>query len=157
MLATGDLAPDFSLTAANGERYSLDDRLTLAIFFKTTCPTCQYAWPFYERLYKAYGPSGLEVRGISQHDREKTRTYADNFNATFPHLIDEGWKVSRRYDPEFVPTGFLIGSNKRIIATIVSWNRDELNRLSRDIASQLNVKPREIFKAGEDVIVFKPG
>ncbi len=157
MLSTGDHAPDFDLRAANGERYSLDDKLTLAIFFKTSCPTCQYAWPFYERLYKAYSRAGLEVWGISQHDREKTRQYAEKYKATFPHLIDEGWKVSRRYDPEFVPTGFLIGANRMIVETLVSWNREELNRLSQSIASQLHVQSQEIFKPGEDVVIFKPG
>jgi peroxiredoxin len=157
MLSIGDRAPDFELTAVNGERYSLDDKLTLAIFFKTSCPTCQYAWPFYERLYKELGGAGLLVWGISQHDREKTRQYANKYGTTFPHLIDEGWKVSRQYDPVFVPTGYLIDSNKRIVETFTSWNRDELNKLSRGIASRLQVQPRDIIEPGEEVVVFKPG
>jgi peroxiredoxin len=157
MLSTGDRAPNFLLKSVNGESYSLDDKLTLAIFFKTTCPTCQYAWPFYERLYKAYKGGGLQVWGISQHDREKTRQYATKYDATFPHLVDEDWKISRLYDPEFVPTGFLIGEGKEIVETFVSWNRAELNRLSRAIASRLHVPSQEIIHPDENVIVFKPG
>jgi peroxiredoxin len=156
-LAPGDRAPNFLLTATNGERYSLDDKLTLAIFFKTSCPTCQYAWPFYQRLYQAYKKAGLEVWGISQHDREKTRQYAVKYEATFPHLVDEDWRVSREYDPEFVPTGFLIGGDKKILEVLVSWNRADLDRLSRVIASRLRVTSQEMIKPDENVVVFKPG
>jgi peroxiredoxin len=157
MLGIGDDAPGFSLTAVNGERYTLDDRLTLAIFFKTNCPTCQYAWPFYERLSMAYRGAGLEVLGISQHGREKTGQYAAQYGATFPHLVDEDWRVSRMYDPQFVPTGFLISGAKGILETIISWNRTELDRISRVIASRLQVTAKEIIRPEEDVLPFKPG
>jgi peroxiredoxin len=156
-LGVGSRAPEIELRAVNGERHSLDDQLTLAIFFKTSCPTCQYAWPFYERIYQAYRDAGLAVWGISQHDSQKTRQYAIDFSATFPHLVDEGWKVSRQYDPEFVPTGFLIDKEKRIVDTFVSWNSADLNRLSRVIAGLLQVPAQEIFESEEDVVVFKPG
>jgi peroxiredoxin len=157
MLGVGDKAPDFSLIATNGERYSLDDKLTLVIFFKTSCPTCQYAWPFYERVHKAYEWAGLEVLGISQHDEKKTREYAAHYGASFPHLIDEAWHVSRKYDPQFVPTGFLIGRDKEILEILISWNRTEMDRLSQIIASRLQVTAREIIRREEDVVVFKPG
>lgn len=157
MLGVGDLAPDFELCAPNGERYSLDGRLTLAIFFKTSCPTCQYAWPFYERLYRAYKGASLEVWGISQHGVEKTRQYAAKYNATFPHLVDEDWRVSRRFNPEFVPTGFLIGNRKEIVRTFVSWNRAELEQISKMIASLLRIPSKEIIQREEDVVIFKPG
>jgi peroxiredoxin len=153
----GSRAPEFELRSVEGESHSLNGQLTLAIFFKTTCPTCQYAWPFYERLYSAYRDAGLEVWGISQHDKERTRQYAIDFGATFPHLVDQDWKVSRQYDPEFVPTGFLIDKDKRIVDSFVSWNSADLSRLSRAIAGLLQVPAREMFKPDEDVIVFKPG
>lgn len=157
MLVTGDKAPKFDLNSVDGKRFSLGDRLTLAIFFKTNCPTCQYAWPFYERLYQAYKDVGLDVWGISQHDRDKTRQFAQTYEADFPHLIDEGFQASLRYNPEFVPTGFLINTEGQIVKTLVSWNRAELEQLSVEIASRLNTKPKEIIKAGENVIVYKPG
>ena len=157
MLLIGGRAPAFELTSINGERYLLSEKLTLAIFFKTTCPTCQYAWPYYERFYRAYGSSGLEVWGISQHDCERTREYALTYGATFPHLVDEDWKVSRQYDPEFVPTVFLIDKQKKILETFVSWNVSEFKGLSSTIASLLRVPPQEIIKPKEDVVIFKPG
>lgn len=157
MLNAGNRAPEFGLAALDGKRFVLDDKLTLAIFFKTSCPTCQYAWPFYERLYRAYNKNGLQVWGISQHDPERTLAFEEKYGATFPHLIDESWQVSRQYDPEFVPTAFLIGKGQEILETTVSWNRDELSRLGRAIAAQLQVPEQQLIKPGEDVVVFKPG
>ena len=50
MLTVGVHAPQVKLESVDSKRYALNSHLTLAIFFKTDCPTCQYAWPFFERL-----------------------------------------------------------------------------------------------------------
>ncbi len=157
MLTLGHRAPEFTLTDVNGERHTLDRRLTLAIFFKTNCPTCQYAWPFYERLYQAYKNAGLQVWGISQHNLEKTRAYQDAYGATFPHLVDADWRVSRKYDPDFVPAGFLIDAGKKIIANFASWDREQFERLSQQVADDLHVAPQVMIQSAENVIDFRPG
>ena len=58
-LEAGTQAPQFELPAMDGSRFSLQDALTrgpvVAAFFKISCPVCQYAFPFLERIYKAYG------------------------------------------------------------------------------------------------------
>src|SRR5208337_2826206 len=52
-LREGTKAPDFSLPALDGGKFSLQDALqkgqVLAVFFKVSCPVCQYAFPFFER------------------------------------------------------------------------------------------------------------
>src|SRR5438552_14736351 len=69
-LAPGTKAPEFELKALDGERFSLNEELAGApvvlVFFKVSCPTCQYALPFFERLYKAYGHKGVALVGVSQ-------------------------------------------------------------------------------------------
>jgi peroxiredoxin len=58
-LKAGTLAPDFTLPTMDGKKFSLSEALArgpvLAAFFKVSCPTCQYAFPFLERIYKSYG------------------------------------------------------------------------------------------------------
>jgi peroxiredoxin len=157
MLSVGDRAPKFELTAINGERYALDESLTLAIFFKTNCPTCQYAWPFYERLAGMYTQAGLRVWGISQYNQDKTRQFAGQYNSNIPLLLDHDLQVSAEYDPDFVPTGFLIDSDQQIVAIFVSWNREQLNQLSQQVAEQLGVPFQPVVKPDETVVAFKPG
>jgi peroxiredoxin len=58
-LASGAKAPDFELKTLDGKRVSLSEKLSrgavVLAFFKVSCPTCQYAFPFLDRLEKAYG------------------------------------------------------------------------------------------------------
>ena len=58
-LTAGTKAPDFELIAMDGKRFSLQEELThrpvVLAFFKGSCPVCQYAFPFLDRLSKAYG------------------------------------------------------------------------------------------------------
>lgn len=160
MLQVGAPAPNFVLSDPEGNPHPIgntDAPLTLAIFFKTSCPTCQYAWGFYERLHQAYTNRGLRVLGISQHDAQKTSAYRARYNATFPHLLDTGFSASRAYDPAFVPTGFLIDGRKVIIETFESWDRDKLNNLSRRIAETLGVRTEAIVTPEDNVLANKMG
>ncbi len=153
MLQVSDRAPDFTLCDVDEKTHALNANqspLTLAIFFKTSCPTCHYAWPFYQRLHEAYADAGLRVLAISQHDAERTRAYRDQYHATFPHLLDEGFPVSQVYDPAFVPTGFLIDAHGDIIETFESWNSKRLNEFSERVARRLGVASQMIVTAQDN-------
>ncbi len=157
MLGVGDKAPAIDLRGLDDKQYSLDRHWTLALFFKTTCPTCKYAWPFYERLYRAYHKAGLQVLGISQHDPARTREYGKEYGSAFPLLIDKELRVSKEYDPDFVPTGFLIDPAGRITDAFASWNRQQFRKLGREIADGLGVQAQTLIAPNEDVVDFKPG
>lgn len=160
MLQVGARAPTFMLRNVDGKTQALDWRsapLTLAIFFKTSCPTCHYAWQYYQRLHEAYAPAGLRVLGISQDDAEQTRDYRDEFGATFPHLLDEGFAVSRAYDPDFVPTGFLIDAHGEIVETLVAWQSQRVNELASNIAARLSVTAQTIVRPEDGAVTFKAG
>jgi hypothetical protein len=45
------------------------------VVFKTTCPTCEFTWPYLERLRKAAGPTGLRIVAVSQDDPEKAAAF----------------------------------------------------------------------------------
>ncbi len=157
MLSTGLLAPEFDLEAIDGKRYSLAHQLTVLAFFKTNCPTCQYAWPFYDRLHRSYQEAGLQVLGISQHDRPKTMQFASSYGSTFPLLLDTGLNVSWEYGLEFVPTVYLIDTDKNVLASYVSWSREQFDELSGRISEQLKTTLKVLIGPGENVAPFRPG
>src|SRR5215471_18173574 len=82
-------APGFRLAGLEGGEVTLADLTAqarvLLVFFKITCPVCQLAMPFLERLHAA---GGLAVYGISQNDAESTREFTRYFKVTFPILLD---------------------------------------------------------------------
>jgi len=144
----------------NGKTYALNQngaRLTLAVFFKTTCPTCMLAFPYIEKLHRAYGEAGLAVWGISQHDRVRAATFAREYAATFPILIDEAWQASQQYDPQFVPTQFLIDPSGQILDLVVSFDKAGLNRISHMVATRLKVGAVLIAPDKDGNPPFKPG
>lgn len=160
MLQIAQRAPAFALRDVNGNMFARDSDntpLTLAVFFKTTCPTCHYAWTYYERLHNAYKSAGLRVLGISQHDAERTRAYQQEYNATFPHLIDDIFTVSRAYDPALVPTSFLIEADGTIIEIVEAWNSRRINTLSEHIAQKLGVRTQQIVMPQDKALANKIG
>ncbi len=160
LLSVGQTAPVFSLRGIDDKTYRLEQdgaRLTLAVFFKTTCPTCMMAWPYIEKLHRAFGRAGLAVWGISQDGREASAQFASTHGSTFPILIDADWRVSREYDPDVVPTLLLIDGPGSLSDTLVSFDKAGLNRLSETIAARLNVPAIEIAPADDGNPVFKPG
>src|ERR1700757_1569744 len=92
-LTAGTKAPQIELTALDGSKFSLQDASSrgpvLAIFFKISCPVCQYALPYFERIYKAYGGGKLAIVGVSQNDQRDTAEFVRKFGITFPILLDD--------------------------------------------------------------------
>ena len=92
-LGEGAKAPDFSLPALDGSKFSLQDALkhgqVLAVFFKISCPVCQYAFPFFERLHKTYGNQRVAMVAVSQDDKNNTAAFLKEYGVTFPALLDD--------------------------------------------------------------------
>ncbi len=89
-LAVGAKAPDFALKTVDGTRFCLSEELArgavVLAFFKVSCPTCQYAFPFLERLHRAYGGRTREgkVQGLkpnSDGDADAARKGRSSTNA----------------------------------------------------------------------------
>jgi peroxiredoxin len=171
-LPAGTKAPDFSLPAvSNGKdgtnkddgKFSLQSALeqgpVLAAFFKVSCPTCQYAFPYLERLYKAHGDERVTIVGISQNDQRDTASFLKEYGITFRTLLDDpnGYAVSNAYGLTNVPTLFLIGQDRQIEVTSVGWVKQEVEDINRKLAAAQQTPPPSLFQPGEDVRDFRAG
>ncbi len=115
------------------------------------------AFPYIEKIHQAFQGGGLAVWGISQHDRERSAKFAKQYGSTFPILIDADWQVSKAYDPEFVPTLFLIDSNSCVVDQVIAFDKAGLNRLAQTIAAQLGAPAIVVAPDKDGNPVFKPG
>src|SRR5437016_5274866 len=120
MLAAGAAAPDFQLQDLSGRKHTLRNlscgKPLLLAFFKVSCPTCQYALPFLERIYRVRTQSGIGMYVISQDDAESTRDFDGEFGITMPVLLDreeEGYLASNAYGLSHVPSLFLVEPDGR--------------------------------------------
>jgi peroxiredoxin len=162
-LALGKKAPDFSLSTLDGRKFSLQEELTrgpvVLAFFKVSCPTCQYTFPFLERLYKAYGNSGVTMVGVSQNDAKETGAFMKEFGVTFPVLLDDTGKypVSNAYGLTNVPTVFWIARDGEIEISSVGWMKADFEQINRKLAEAGKTAPALVFRPGEDVRDFRAG
>ena len=157
------LAPNITLRTTNGQEFFLESsRKTAPVilaFFKVGCPTCQYAFPYLERIHKAYSHAKLNVVGISQDDNASTLDFIKKFGVTFPVLLDDikKYPASNAYGLTNVPSVFLVSTEGRVETSSVGWVKEEIEALNRKAAKMAGTPAIEIFKKGEQVADFKAG
>jgi peroxiredoxin len=161
-LATGEAAPKFDLEGADGRSYSLATALergpVLVVFFKVACPTCQYAFPFLERLHRGFGSRGGTIWGVSQDSAKDSLVFATEFGITFPLLIDQHpYELSDRYGVQFTPTLFLVGRDRRVQAASDGFCKADFLEIQKRLAAELSLTPEPLFLPAEHVPEFKPG
>ena len=161
-LATGKIAPGFSLRALDGKEYSLNAAMkrgpVVVAFFKISCPVCQFTFPFLERMYSRYGSDSVTFLGVSQDDARATRRFAEDYGVTFPVLIDEdGYPVSNGYGLTSVPTIFLIDSEATVRTVCMGFDKAGLEAIANELAAHRQKAPAALFLPGEQVPAHKPG
>ena len=162
-LQTGTAAPDFMLSSTDGKPFSLKEALVrgpvVAVFFKISCPVCQYTMPFLERIYKTYGSKGATLVGISQDNQQNTLKFMKEFGVSFPVLLDDEstYAVSNAYGLTTVPSIFWIAQDGEVEISSVGWARKEIEDIHRKMAKASSTGPVPLFKSGEDARDFRPG
>jgi peroxiredoxin len=162
-LATGTHAPDFNLSSIDGKPFSLGDTLAqgpvIAAFFKVSCPVCQYAFPFLDRIYKNYGGRKVTFVGISQNEKKDTTNFMKQFGVTFPVLLEDTktFPVSNAYGLTNVPTIFWIAGDGEIEVSSVGWSRQDIEEIARKAAETNGADVMPLFRAEEQIAEFRPG
>jgi peroxiredoxin len=161
LLETGALAPHFTLLGIDGKEYRLPNSLggqpSLLVFFKTTCATCDVAFPYINRLREMY-PSGWHPWAIAQDPPAVASEYARKHGISYPVLIDApDYDVSRLYDPAATPTLFLNDVRGQAIYSTHGFAKDDLNEVSRLLAEMLDEEPVTVAPADDGQPAFKPG
>jgi len=163
-LVNGKTAPDFTLTTTDGKFVSLLELLrrgpVLLAFFKISCPVCQYAFPFYERMAQANRNSGASFLGVCQNKVSDAKAFAHEYGVTFPIAIDNEanhYKVSKAYGLTNVPTLFYIARDGEIEVSSVGWSKGDVDDVNRRLAELQNEKAPTLWRAGEDVQDFRAG
>jgi peroxiredoxin len=157
----GTIAPVFSLKDLGGREYSLLSLLikgpVVAVFFKISCPVCQFTLPFIERLYKSYRDVAT-LLGISQDDGKATQKFADQYGVTFPILLDGmGYPASNAYGLFSVPTVFLIDTDRTAKIVCLGFEKKGLEDIAATLAERKQVRPAALFRPDEKIPAHRPG
>ncbi len=117
-------APDFTLEIMGGGQVKLSDlrgKVVMVNLWTTWCPACRAEMPAIEKVYRSYKDLGLEVLGVNITNQDSITAVADfvqEYDLTFPILLDRTGEVSTAYNLRGLPTTFFIDRNG-IIQTVV--------------------------------------
>ena len=163
-LEAGVAAPEMELQYLDGSKFSLKEARkkgpVVAVFFKVSCPVCQMALPYLDRIYRAYEKGArFTFVGVSQDNATDTKAFNRQFGVTFPAVLDPAGKypVSNAYGLTNVPTFFLISGQGEIEFASVSWSRADVEQLNRRLAAASDANAVQVFQPGEKVAEYKPG
>jgi peroxiredoxin len=135
-LAIGAHAPDFELKTADGQPRRLSEALqhgpVVLVFYKESCGTCQFTFPFIQQIYSRLGSRApWTLWGISEDDFDETRAFAQQNGITFDLLIDEyPYPVSAAYGLHNVPALFIVQKNGTVSLSDFGFSKDALNRIA---------------------------
>jgi len=159
----GDLVADFELEDETGTPRRLSEFLAkgpvVLVFFKASCPVCQYAAPFLERVFQANRAANVTVLGISQDKARDTKDFMREYGVTFPVALDDPAKyaVSNAYGLTNVPTIFYVAPSGEIEVSCVGWSRADVEAINQKLAEHREQPPAPLWRTGEDIQDFRAG
>jgi peroxiredoxin len=149
-------APDFELENLAGETISLSSyrgKLVFLNFWATWCGPCRSEMPSMQVLYDSLGNDSFEIVAIDlQESRKAVQAFVDEFEFTFPVLLDSSGRVGSQYGARSIPTTYLIDTEGRAIGFFIgsrSWEGPEIKNYFETLLEKNSV---EIYDGRSAVI-----
>lgn len=127
-------APDFELTTLTDESVKLSDfrgKKVFINFWATWCPPCKEEMPQIQNYYeKAAKDDNVVVLSVNATDLEGNRKtiqqFAEDYDMTFPILLDEKGDVSIAYEILTLPTSMIINEEGVVVEQIIGPVTEEM-------------------------------
>ncbi len=142
----GDPAPDFSITTANGELFSLADArgdIILINFFATWCGPCQVELPHIERIWtENRNNKCFRLLVIGREESEEfVRGFCDKHGFTFPIAADPNRAVYSLFAKELVPRTLIVSPEGLVVYSKAGFVEDDIEELNLVLAAQFAARP----------------
>jgi peroxiredoxin len=149
-IKAGTPAPDFTLPATSGGSVTLSSyrgRRVLVVFTDPHCGPCDALAPDLARLGRAQGNRGLNIVVVGRGAADENRRKAEQYEFTFPLVLQKHWEVSKAYGIFATPVGFLV-DERGVIARDVAIGPDAIAALAE---KGLTVSARKELENGRAV------
>jgi thiol-disulfide isomerase/thioredoxin len=133
---------------------------TLFAFFKVSCPTCQLAWPYVQRLHELYGGRAVRVAGVCQNAAPEGAAYYRTYGgAAFDLFVDAEprFDASNAFGVESVPHLVLVSPEGKVVRVQTGWSRREMEELGREIAKTKGLTVTPVVPPADPVKDFQAG
>jgi thiol-disulfide isomerase/thioredoxin len=124
---------DFELPNLEGDTLTLKDfsgEFVLLNFWATWCGPCRAEMPSMQALYNDFNVQGFEILAVNQREaRNLVKEFIDEFEYTFPVVLDVDGRIGYQYGVRSIPLSYLIDPQGRIIAGKIGahdWNTTQV-------------------------------
>jgi len=128
----GFRAPDFSLPLADGSANvtlsELRGQPVLINFWATWCSPCRAEMPAIQKMYDEYQGRGFIVLGINSASgdaREDILAFIQEYQLSFPILVDGNDQVFQQYQVRGLPTSIFVDADGKIQDIVVGGPMSE--------------------------------
>jgi thiol-disulfide isomerase/thioredoxin len=157
-LEPGAPFPPITLRDAKGASLPRPDGETLYVVFKTTCPTCEFTWPYLERLRESAGPAGLRILAVSQDPPDKAVAFNARLGSKVETAFDlQPWPASDRLGVDTVPSFFRVTADGKLAETAVGFSRDKMESFAKRAAAAAGQPYEKLFRPADQAPSTKAG
>lgn len=111
----GTSAPEFEIPSRTGgaalSPQSQAGKVVIIDFWATWCAPCRESFPFYQSLVDQHGGNVVVLAVSVDEEPAKIADFAKETGVSFPLGWDEDQVVAKLYNPEKMPTSYLIDKN----------------------------------------------
>ncbi|WP_106497530.1 TlpA family protein disulfide reductase [Lentibacillus sp. Marseille-P4043] len=114
---TGEKAPDFELETLSGETVKLSElkgQKVFLNFWASWCGPCRIEMPEMQKFYEEHQGEVEIIAVNTDTNKEKARKFIDEYDYTYPVLLDKKMKVSEQYMVSALPTTYFIGKDGKV-------------------------------------------
>lgn len=124
-IETGEKVPSFETKDAAGDLFSLKDikgKRALIHFWADWCAECRAEFPRLEEAYQKYKDDNFIIIAVNVgQTKDHVQSFKDEFNLTFPMLLDENSKIAEKFGLRGLPTNYFIDEDAVITKVIIGW------------------------------------
>jgi methylamine dehydrogenase accessory protein MauD len=149
-LKPGRKAPDFTLPSVEGTEVALHDfagRKVLLVFTQSGCQPCHRIVPELNRLQRK---GAVQVLVVHNGDPKDIHQSAGEVQAGFLVLVQERWRLSRRYEVFATPFAFLIDAQGMIVSKGIINNGQHIRFVLAGAGAGEKVEHAETASAGTE-------
>ncbi|PJK16564.1 thiol-disulfide oxidoreductase [Chryseomicrobium excrementi] len=129
LISEGDRAPDFVLTDLEGKSHRLSDYKGQGVFLNfwgTWCKPCEKEMPYIENQYNEFKDHGVQTIAVNVGEPEfKVKSFVNQYDMSFPVVIDTTKDVQDSYTIGPLPTTLLINPEGEVIKVITGEMTEE--------------------------------
>ncbi|MBD3336039.1 MAG: redoxin domain-containing protein [Candidatus Eisenbacteria bacterium] len=147
--APGEIVPGFELKAIDNQILRFDEKRAgepiLFFFFTREVSNCRAAFPAMERLARRLKDHPGRVWALTRDGHGDSLETADQFQLSFPILLDRSGRVSEAYGADPLPAFRYVGPDLKLREAVDGWDRDRVRAMGRELVASLGLGSGQLF------------